>query len=71
MQNTTQDEQSSVPVLGDIPLIGGLFRHTKKTSRKSELVILLKPTVVDANGDVWQQELQRSSGTLRGMTRDM
>ncbi|MGM0593667.1 MAG: pilus (MSHA type) biogenesis protein MshL [Pseudomonadota bacterium] len=71
MQNTTQDENASVPLLGDIPLIGGLFRHTKQRSRKSELVILLKPTVVDADGRVWQQELKRSSGTLRGMAQDM
>ncbi|MCW8829598.1 MAG: pilus (MSHA type) biogenesis protein MshL [Gammaproteobacteria bacterium] len=71
MQNASQDEIASVPLLGDIPLIGGLFRHTKKSSRKSELVILLKPTVIDVNGKVWEQERARSSRALRGMMRDM
>lgn len=71
MQNSTQDEVASVPLLGDIPLIGGLFRHTKKSSRKSELVILLKPTVVDADGNAWRRELQRSSGAVRSMTEGM
>lgn len=71
MQNATQDEVASVPVLGDIPLIGGLFRHTRQTSRKSELVILLKPTVVDAEGRVWERERARSSSSLRGMMNGM
>jgi MSHA biogenesis protein MshL len=71
MQNASQDETSSVPLLGDIPLLGALFRHTKKSTRKSELVILLKPTVVDQNGNVWQHERARSSGALRGMMQDM
>ena len=68
MQNVTQDQQSSVPILGDIPLFGHLFRHTKQITRKSELVILLKPTVVDENGQVWQDELGRSSDAIRGMS---
>ena len=67
MQNITQDENSSVPLLGDIPLLGHLFRHTKQVTRKSELVILLKPTVVDEYGQVWQDELGRSSNTIRSM----
>ncbi len=71
MQNTTKDSVASVPILGDIPLLGALFRHTKKVTQKSELVILLKPTVVDAKGEVWQQELKRSSGSIRDMSQNM
>ncbi len=71
MQNKTEDEQGGIPVLGDLPLLGGLFSHTRKTTRKSELVILLKPTIVDANGRVWQQELGRSSSTIREMNERM
>lgn len=71
MQNATQDEVASVPLLGDLPLVGSLFRHTRKSTRKSELVILLKPTVVDANGQIWQRELNRSSGAIRDMSQGM
>jgi len=67
MQNATQDDKASVPGLGDIPLIGSLFSHNRKSSRKSELVILLKPVVVDDNGQVWQNQLQRSSSSIRNM----
>ena len=67
MQNSTRDEQSSVPVLGRIPILGALFRHTKKTKYKSELVILLKPVVVDADGRQWSDEIKRSSTMLQAM----
>lgn len=67
MQNITTDDQAGIPVLGDIPVLGHLFRHTKQETRKSELVILLKPTIVDAEGRVWQREMQRSSDTIKAL----
>jgi len=71
MQNITEDEDASVPLLGDIPLIGALFSHTKKRTRKSELVILLKPVVVDDHGDAWQQQMDRASSAIRDMSQGM
>lgn len=38
-----------VPLLGDIPLIGGLFRSETETSRRTELLIVLTPHVVSSN----------------------
>ncbi len=58
MQNISRDSTASVPLLGDLPLVGRLFRHRQKSVVKSELVILLRPLVVD-NGQVWDDELQR------------
>ncbi len=49
MQNTTEQRESKVPLLGDIPLVGSLFRHSQEIKKKSELVILLKPIVVDSD----------------------
>jgi MSHA type pilus biogenesis protein MshL len=46
MQETTQETIKSVPLLGDIPWIGTLFRNTSQTKKKTELVILLTPHVV-------------------------
>ncbi|WP_445619183.1 secretin N-terminal domain-containing protein [Kushneria sp. Sum13] len=37
---------SSVPVLSDIPLIGGLFRSTSKSYQQRKLYVLLKATVL-------------------------
>ncbi|MCE2572133.1 pilus (MSHA type) biogenesis protein MshL [Motilimonas eburnea] len=62
MKTLTKDLVSKTPVLGDIPWLGELFTNRSKESYKTELVILLKPTVV-VDG-TWEQELQRSSTLL-------
>ncbi len=49
MQNKVSEEDNSTPLLGDIPLLGNLFKQTRQFQVKSELVILLKAHVVDNN----------------------
>ncbi len=66
MQNISRDNTASVPLLGDLPVVGGLFRHKQKRSVKSELVILLRPVVVDS-GQVWDDELQRLGERFGGL----
>src|SRR5258706_14733582 len=39
-----------VPLLGDIPLAGALFRYESKTRNKQNLIIFVTPTIVD-DGD--------------------
>ncbi|WP_165312387.1 pilus (MSHA type) biogenesis protein MshL [Vibrio ziniensis] len=63
MKSNTLDQTSKVPFLGDLPLLGHAFRNTSKMTQKTELVILLKPTVVGVN--TWQKELERSRGLLQ------
>lgn len=63
MKSNTIDRVSKVPFLGDIPALGHLFRNTSKLTQKTELVILLKPTVVGVN--TWQKELERSRDLLQ------
>jgi MSHA type pilus biogenesis protein MshL len=46
MQETTQEVVTSVPLLGDIPWMGALFRNTSHSKKKTELVILITPHVV-------------------------
>ena len=41
------DSEQKVPILGDIPLIGRLFRRDTQSSKKVELVILLSASVID------------------------
>jgi len=36
-----------VPLLGDLPFVGQLFRHHKKTRDRTEIVILLSPKIVE------------------------
>nr|VFJ62475.1 MAG: general secretion pathway protein D [Candidatus Kentron sp. FW] len=50
MQDRIQKNRDSVPWLGDIPVVGNLFRYQHSNSVKTELVIFLRPTVIqDAN----------------------
>lgn len=63
MKSNTVDQVSKVPFFGDLPAMGHLFRNTSKLTQKTELVILLKPTVVGVN--TWQKELERSRDLLQ------
>lgn len=63
-------ESSSVrdgkrPLLGDIPGVNALFRTKNKSKAKTELVILLRPTVVDQN--TWDAQLSEAQGNMQGM----
>lgn len=49
IQNRSADSNGSVPFFGDIPFLGELFKQKKESSEKTELVILLRPTLTDAN----------------------
>lgn len=46
MQDSTTEGIGEVPWFGNIPFLGTLVRATKQNSSKSELVILLRPTLV-------------------------
>lgn len=41
-----QESESKVPLLGDIPLLGHLFKTTSTTKRKRNLMVFIKPTIV-------------------------
>jgi hypothetical protein len=44
--------ESKVPYLGDIPLIGSLFRFDSRQARRTELLIFLCPRIVHGDTDV-------------------
>lgn len=66
MKEGTTDDNAGIPFLGNIPIVGNLFKHKRVTRIKNELVILLKPTIVDA-GDTqaWGNLLQESHGRIK------
>ena len=41
-----KQNQERVPLLGDIPVIGNLFRNTARTRKKTNLMVFLRPTVL-------------------------
>ncbi|WP_448549573.1 type II secretion system secretin GspD [Thalassotalea fusca] len=46
MDDDVQESQQKVPLLGDIPIIGHLFKSTSNTSRKRNLMVFLRPTII-------------------------
>jgi type II secretion system protein D len=66
---TDEDREDKVPILGDIPLMGLLFRNTTKTKNRSELLIFLTPHILRNGGDqnsVTTREL-KDNDTLRSL----
>lgn len=46
IEKRKENEKSKVPLLGDIPLLGMAFSHTEKTIKKTELFIIITPTLI-------------------------
>jgi MSHA biogenesis protein MshL len=67
MENVTRNSVSRTPILGDLPGVGGMFRHTKQETVKSELVILLRPMVEQGN-ELWAGDLQRTAERFRALS---
>jgi type IV pilus assembly protein PilQ len=47
IQDSDRVTVSKIPILGDIPILGALFRRTNKTSDRSEVIVLLTPQIVE------------------------
>ena len=46
LNEDVQESESKVPLLGDIPLIGRLFRSTSSSVSKRNLMVFIRPTIV-------------------------
>ncbi|MFH7563959.1 MULTISPECIES: pilus (MSHA type) biogenesis protein MshL [Oceanimonas] len=62
MQEKQTEQETAIPLISEIPVLGNLFKNRNLATQKSELVIMLRPVVVAAN--TWQTELQRSRDLL-------
>jgi len=47
IQDQERTTISKVPILGDIPLLGSLFRSTDKANERAEVIVLLTPEIVE------------------------
>jgi type IV pilus assembly protein PilQ len=47
IQDQERTTVSKVPILGDIPLLGALFRSTDKQNERAEVIVLLTPEIVE------------------------
>ena len=49
IDDNMQDTVEKVPVLGNIPIIGGLFRYKTRSHVKTDLMVFLRPTIIRSN----------------------
>ena len=47
IQESDRTLVSKVPILGDIPILGALFRSTEERNERRELIVLLTPQILD------------------------
>lgn len=66
MRQSNSDDRSQVPGAGEVPFLGGLFRNTNQISQKRELVILIRPTIVESDA-AWEQDLLESQKRIEEM----
>jgi MSHA biogenesis protein MshL len=66
MKLDVEDNRSGIPGIKDVPLIGIPFRSEQRTVVKKELVILIKPTVIQTDND-WSEDLRESSDRILNM----
>ncbi|CAB9540935.1 General secretion pathway protein D [uncultured Gammaproteobacteria bacterium] len=49
IDNMVRDTQQKVPILGDIPILGRLFRFDRSSEEKRHLVLFIRPTILSEN----------------------
>lgn len=47
IQDSDQTTVTKVPILGDIPILGALFRSTNKSHQRQEVIVLVTPQILD------------------------
>jgi type IV pilus assembly protein PilQ len=51
IRDSDSEAVQKIPLLGDIPIIGALFRTTTTTNRRSEVIIIVTPRIIDDSQD--------------------
>jgi MSHA biogenesis protein MshL len=66
MRHASASSRSQIPGAGDVPGIGALFRNNSQVLQKRELVILLKPTIVEGDS-AWAEDIVESRKRIQNM----
>ncbi|UCG15890.1 MAG: type II and III secretion system protein, partial [Phycisphaerales bacterium] len=63
IDTSEQQSETKVPILGDVPGVGALFRATNMESRRTELLIVLTVNVVRSEDDAYALSLKMRDGS--------
>jgi type IV pilus assembly protein PilQ len=53
LETTQREDDTKVPYLGDIPILGHLFKNTNHQDNKDELMIFITPKIVHEGVNVY------------------
>lgn len=67
IKDTFSETESKVPILGDLPWVGWLFKNKEKTVLRSSILILITPEIIPSNDDKISNEI---TATMLKDTRD-
>jgi general secretion pathway protein D len=70
MEDSKADTETKIPLLGDIPLLGNLFKRKIKSTAKTELLIFLTPHIIQAPTELaaFTAGERAKSDAAKGMT---
>ena len=65
MQGEGSDDEAGAPGLSELPVVGYLFKQKRNSTKKSELVILLRPVV--ANDESWEDQIKATRARFKDL----
>ena len=66
-----QNDVSSIPGLGDLPVIGALFRSRDFRADRTDMIIVVTPVIIDPSSTINQERLEKELGMRERMERNM
>lgn len=66
MRQVSSGDVDQLPGASKVPVLGALFRNKTRMNQKRELVVLIKPTIVDGAND-WSQDLLDASRRIEAL----
>lgn len=66
MQESSVQQKGKRPWVGDVPVVNSLFKTANNATVKTELVILMRPIIVDENAG-FSDDIQRSNSRMRNI----
>lgn len=69
-RDVTTAARSQIPLLGDLPLVGALFRASRDATRREEVIILLTPHIIDSANQTDGEARLADIGRKREGARD-
>jgi len=66
MRQATTSDRSGVPGVGGLPVIGNLFSNRQEVMQKRELVVLIKPTIIEGEAS-WSEDLLNAESRIKSL----